>query len=70
MLIVVEGGPNSIRQACEAVENGTPIVVVDNSGRAANALAYAFKEYKNVWVDQTHFQLNISYWMEVCKSLK
>ena len=48
MLILVEGGPNSIKQACEAVKNGTPIVIVDNSGRAADALAFAFKEHNKV----------------------
>ena len=48
MLILVEGGPNSIKQACEAVANETPIVVVDNSGRAADAIAYSFKEYNQM----------------------
>ncbi|XP_072021702.1 transient receptor potential cation channel subfamily M member-like 2 [Amphiura filiformis] len=42
--ILVEGGPNSIQQSCEAVEKGTPVVVVANSGRASDVLAYAFQE--------------------------
>ncbi|XP_072021692.1 transient receptor potential cation channel subfamily M member-like 2 [Amphiura filiformis] len=41
--ILVEGGPNSIKQSCEAVEKGTPVVVVANSGRASDVLAYAFQ---------------------------
>ncbi|XP_072021686.1 transient receptor potential cation channel subfamily M member-like 2 [Amphiura filiformis] len=40
--IVVEGGPNTIQQAKEAVENKIPIVVVADSGRASNIIAAAF----------------------------
>ena len=40
--IVVEGGPNTIQQAFEAVENGFPVIVVDESGRAADVMALAF----------------------------
>ena len=42
--IVVEGGPNSIKQVCEAVEEGTPVVVAAKSGRAADVLAFAFNQ--------------------------
>ncbi|XP_072021697.1 transient receptor potential cation channel subfamily M member-like 2 [Amphiura filiformis] len=40
--IVVEGGPNTIQQAKEAVLNKIPILVVANSGRASNIMAAAF----------------------------
>ncbi|XP_072021660.1 transient receptor potential cation channel subfamily M member 1-like [Amphiura filiformis] len=41
--ILVEGGPNSIQQSCEAVAKGTPVVIVANSGRASDVLAHAFQ---------------------------
>ena len=41
--IVVEGGPNTIKQAHEAVENGSPVVVVGKSGRAADVMAASFR---------------------------
>lgn len=47
--VVVQGGPNTIQTAYEAIRNGTPVVVVAGSGRAADIMAYAFqhtKEYK------------------------
>ena len=40
--IVVEGGPNTIQQAHEAVMHGSPVVVVGKSGRAADVMAEAF----------------------------
>ena len=40
--IVVEGGPNTIQQAYEAVEHDFPVIVVDESGRAADVMALAF----------------------------
>ena len=40
--VVVEGGPNTISTAYEAIKNGTPIVIVANSGRAADVLAFAY----------------------------
>ena len=41
--VVVEGGPNTIDTAYHAVTQGTPIVVVANSGRAADVLAFAYQ---------------------------
>ena len=42
--IVLEGGPNTIQQAYEAVKHGSPVVVVDKSGRAADVMAIAFEK--------------------------
>eukprot|EP00057_Strongylocentrotus_purpuratus_P009757 XP_011664231.1 PREDICTED: transient receptor potential cation channel subfamily M member 2 isoform X2 [Strongylocentrotus purpuratus] len=39
--VVVQGGPNTIETAFEAITNGTPVVVVAGSGRAADIMAYA-----------------------------
>ncbi|XP_041459667.1 transient receptor potential cation channel subfamily M member-like 2 isoform X2 [Lytechinus variegatus] len=47
--VVVQGGPNTIQTAYEAIRNGTPVVIVAGSGRAADIMSYAFqhtKEYK------------------------
>ncbi len=41
--IYVEGGQGVIHHACNAVGYGIPIVIVDNSGRAASALAMAWR---------------------------
>ncbi|XP_072026975.1 transient receptor potential cation channel subfamily M member-like 2 [Amphiura filiformis] len=41
--IYIEGGRGVLHHACEAVKFGIPIVVVDNSGRAASLLAMAFR---------------------------
>ncbi|XP_072174396.1 transient receptor potential cation channel subfamily M member-like 2 [Diadema setosum] len=46
--VVVEGGPNTIQTAYEAIMNGTPAVVVAGSGRAADILAYAFQHTKEI----------------------
>ncbi|XP_030849301.1 transient receptor potential cation channel subfamily M member 2-like isoform X2 [Strongylocentrotus purpuratus] len=49
--VVVQGGPNAIQTAYEAIRNGTPVVFVAGSGRAADIMAYAFqhtKEYKTM----------------------
>lgn len=40
--IVIQGGPNTLKTALLAVEAGTPIVVIDGSGQAADVLAYAW----------------------------
>eukprot|EP00049_Salpingoeca_infusionum_P018811 m.358873 g.358873 ORF g.358873 m.358873 type:complete len:1618 (-) comp18327_c0_seq1:37-4890(-) len=40
--IVIQGGPGTLKTAYVAVTNGTPIIVVDGSGLAADVLAYAY----------------------------
>lgn len=40
--IVIQGGPGTLKTARNSVEVGTPLVVVDGSGQAADVLAYAW----------------------------
>ena len=41
--IVVQGGPGTIGTAHDAILNGTPLVVVEGTGGAADVLAYAWR---------------------------
>ena len=41
--IVIEGGKNTIKTAEEAVENKTPVIIIANTGRAANVMAHFFE---------------------------
>ncbi len=41
--LCVEGGTGVINHACNALSNDIPVVIVNNSGRAASILAMAFK---------------------------
>ncbi|EGD74678.1 hypothetical protein PTSG_06043 [Salpingoeca rosetta] len=42
VVIAIQGGPGTVRTCLEAVRDGIPIVVVNGSGKAADAIAYAF----------------------------
>ena len=42
VLLVLEGGPNTVRTMCELIKKKIPAVVVDGSGRAADVVAYAY----------------------------
>ncbi|CAF3362365.1 unnamed protein product [Rotaria sp. Silwood1] len=39
VMVLVEGGPSSIRTICKALESNTPLVVIKDSGRAADLVA-------------------------------
>ena len=41
--IMVEGGPDALSLAYNNIKRGTPLVVVNDSGRIADAIAYAYK---------------------------
>ncbi len=43
VLVLVEGGPNSLLQTLDAVRREIPVVVVDKSGRVADVLAFAIR---------------------------
>eukprot|EP01111_Echinosteliopsis_oligospora_P005886 TRINITY_DN1962_c0_g1_i2.p1 TRINITY_DN1962_c0_g1~~TRINITY_DN1962_c0_g1_i2.p1 ORF type:complete len:1043 (+),score=331.07 TRINITY_DN1962_c0_g1_i2:218-3346(+) len=43
VLIVVNGGPGTLRTVAEGVEKGFPVIVVEGSGRCADALAAKIK---------------------------
>lgn len=46
MLLVLEGGTNTLQTTLEAIKEGTPIVVIQGSGRAADMIALGYKETK------------------------
>lgn len=45
VLLVLEGGPNTIRTVLESVtkEPSVPVVIAEGSGRAADILAFAHR---------------------------
>ena len=47
VLVVLEGGLNTIRTVLESVTGNpaVPVVIADGSGRAADVLAYAYSLY-------------------------
>lgn len=44
--VVLEGGPGTLETVKSAIQNGTPSVIVEGSGRAADILAYAYNNSK------------------------
>ena len=42
-MVVVEGGPDAIQDACQSLKEGIPVVVCTGTGRAADFLTYAHK---------------------------
>ncbi|UJR12701.1 hypothetical protein I4U23_016875 [Adineta vaga] len=45
VMVLVEGGPSSIKTICQALESNTPVVVVKDSGRAADLVAELYACY-------------------------
>ncbi|CAD5116686.1 DgyrCDS5550 [Dimorphilus gyrociliatus] len=43
VLLVLEGGVNTLETAAVAIANKTPVVVIQGSGRAADFIAYAYR---------------------------
>ncbi|OWF39756.1 transient receptor potential cation channel subfamily M member 2-like [Mizuhopecten yessoensis] len=48
VLLVVEGGPNTIETVLNAVCKNTPTVVVKGSGKAADIIAYAYEHAREI----------------------
>ncbi|XP_060065040.1 transient receptor potential cation channel subfamily M member-like 2 [Ylistrum balloti] len=48
VLLVVEGGPNTIETVLNAVCKNTPTVVVKGSGKAADIIAYAYEQAREI----------------------
>ena len=44
VLLVCEGGPNTLKTAMSAIQRGTPLVVMEGSGRAADFIVKAMKD--------------------------
>ncbi|XP_050394392.2 transient receptor potential cation channel subfamily M member 2 [Patella vulgata] len=47
VLIVVEGGINTMKTVLESLRNNTPVVAIEGTGRCADLIAYGFKLTKN-----------------------
>ena len=45
--VVIQGGPGTLDTAASTVRQGTPLVVVEGSGQAADVIAYAYKLQHN-----------------------
>eukprot|EP00035_Acanthoeca_spectabilis_P024629 m.454661 g.454661 ORF g.454661 m.454661 type:complete len:1852 (-) comp20720_c0_seq1:29-5584(-) len=43
VLLAIQGGPGTVQTIYEALCVGTPVVIVDGSGKACNAVAFAYK---------------------------
>jgi hypothetical protein len=46
VLLVLEGGIQTLKTTAEAIAKETPVVVIKDSGRAADFIAYAFYKHK------------------------
>lgn len=46
MLLIVEGGEDTLSDALKCLEHDIPVVVCAGTGRAANILAYAYDHSK------------------------
>ena len=49
--LVLEGGPGTLETVKSAIQSGTPAVIVDGSGRAADILAYAYNNSREEEVE-------------------
>ncbi|XP_041372305.1 transient receptor potential cation channel subfamily M member-like 2 [Gigantopelta aegis] len=52
-MLVLEGGPGTLETCSSAVAKGTPAVIIKGSGRAADILAYAYQNSKEMEVEVT-----------------
>ena len=43
VMLVLEGGPGTVKTMTEAIKKKIPAVVIDGSGRAADIVAFAYK---------------------------
>ena len=43
VMLVLEGGPGTVKTMTEAIKKKIPTVVIDGSGRAADVVAFAYK---------------------------
>ncbi|KXJ08257.1 Transient receptor potential cation channel subfamily M member 7 [Exaiptasia diaphana] len=51
VLLVLEGGPNTVQTMYELIQKKVPAVVIDGSGRAANVVAFAYSHTVKKTVD-------------------
>ncbi|XP_048256759.1 transient receptor potential cation channel subfamily M member 2-like isoform X1 [Haliotis rufescens] len=55
VLIVVEGGLNTMRTVSESIQRNTPVVVIEGSGRAAEYIALGYKLTKSKDEEKSSF---------------
>ncbi len=48
VLLVLEGGENTMATAAAAINSGTPVVVIQGSGRCADIIADAYSMTKSI----------------------
>ncbi|CAF3685159.1 unnamed protein product, partial [Adineta steineri] len=62
VMILVEGGPFSVRTICHALQSNTPLVVVKGFGRAADLVAELHNFFSEIEIDenQTKYQVSSS----------
>eukprot|EP00106_Octopus_bimaculoides_P013708 XP_014781150.1 PREDICTED: transient receptor potential cation channel subfamily M member 2-like isoform X2 [Octopus bimaculoides] len=44
VVIMVEGGPGTLKSVCDSISRNIPVVIVKGSGRAADIMAYAYQK--------------------------
>lgn len=49
--LVLEGGPGTLETVKSAIQSGTPAVIVEGSGRAADILAFAYNNSREEEVE-------------------
>jgi len=49
VLLVLEGGPNTVQTMYALIQKKVPAVVIDGSGRAANVVAFAYSHTVKKW---------------------
>ena len=47
VMLVLEGGVNTLQTVAEATEKDTPVVVIQGSGRAADIISSAYHKTKS-----------------------
>ncbi|KAL5018961.1 hypothetical protein ScPMuIL_004683 [Solemya velum] len=55
VLMVVEGGPNTMKTVMESVRRGIPVLVMDGSGRAADFIAEGFRQSQSETEEESEF---------------
>ena len=48
VMLVVEGGVNTMKTVCEAINQDIPVLVLNGSGRAADFIAFGYMLSKDI----------------------
>ena len=48
VMLVVEGGVNTMKTVCKAIDENIPVLVFNGSGRAADFIAYGYMISKDI----------------------